>query len=234
MEKRLTAEHGIVCHRPHEQFGYFGWPTVARLADGTLVVASSGLRSQHVCPWGKTVLHVSADDGRTWSAPRVINDSPIDDRDAGIVDLGDGRLLVTWFTSDTRQYFAEQWVRDWLGEAELESWREKLAAVTDEIVARHLGAWLMLSDDRGATWSAPIRVPVSAPHGPIRLRDGSLLYLGKRYVTGWSEMEYGGIVAARSTDGGRTWTERGSVPLYPHTAAGSYHEPHAVELPSGR
>ncbi len=95
--KRIKAEHGVIWRLPGERFGYFGWPTVARLDNGTLVVASSGLRAEHVCPFGKTVLNVSADDGRTWSPPRVIQDSLIDDRDAGLCAWGDRNLLVTWF-----------------------------------------------------------------------------------------------------------------------------------------
>ena len=102
--RKLESRHGIVCRMPGDKFGYFGWPTVARHEDGTLIVASSGLRTEHVCPWGKTVLNFSGDDGRTWSAPRVINNSPLDDRDAGVVCLGGDRLLVSWFTSDTRNY----------------------------------------------------------------------------------------------------------------------------------
>jgi sialidase-1 len=227
--KRLDATHGTVCRLPGEPFGYFGWPTVARLADGTLVVASSGLRSAHVCPWGKTVLNVSTDDGVTWSAPRVIQNSPIDDRDAGIADLGDGRVLVSWFTSDTRRYAAA----DWLPAAERSAWAEVFATWTDEMVAQHLGSWVMLSDDRGATWGAPMRAPVSAPHGPIRLRDGALLYLGKRYGT-WEEMASGQITAARSDDGGATWEMLGNVPVHPGTDPANTHEPHVVELPSGR
>lgn len=92
----------------------------------------------------------------------------------------------------------------------------------------------MLSEDGGRTWGAPMRAPVTAPHGPIRLRSGALLYLGKRYVEGWSEMENGPIVAAYSSDAGRTWIERGSVPLHPKTRGANYHEPHVVELPSGQ
>lgn len=65
MAGRVAAEHGVVCRLPGERLGYFGWPTVARLEDGTLVVASSGLRTEHICPWGKTVLNYSEDDGRT-------------------------------------------------------------------------------------------------------------------------------------------------------------------------
>ena len=109
MAKQLNAENGVICRLPNDRFGYFGWPTVARL-DDALVVASSGLRAEHVCPFGKTVLNVSSDDGRSWSAPQVIQDSMIDDRDAGVVGLGDGKLLVTWFRSDTRQYFDNEWI----------------------------------------------------------------------------------------------------------------------------
>lgn len=233
MIKNLASEHGIICRLPGERLGYFGWPTVARLNDGTLVVASSGLRSEHICPWGKTVLNVSTDDGRTWSPPRVINDSPLDDRDAGLVSLGDGRLLVSWFTSNTKQYAQEEWVRKWLGDEELNAWQPALAAMTGEALRQWLGSWIMLSEDGGATWGAPIRVPVSTPHGPIRSRSGDLLYLGKRYGT-WDDMNVSTITAVTSRDGGRTWHELGQVPVYPDTDPANYHEPHVVELPSGR
>ncbi len=230
MTKRVEAEHGIVCRRlPGERFGYFGWPTVARLDDGTLAVASSGLRAEHVCPFGKTVLHTSKDNGRTWSAPRVIQDSAIDDRDAGIVNLGDGKLLVTWFRSDARQYADAAW----LPEAERRTWSAVFATWTDAQVHALLGSWVMLSDDAGATWSAPLPAPVSAPHGPIRLRAGGLLYLGKRYQT-WDDMGASAITAARSADGGHTWETLGTVPVHPGTDPANYHEPHLVELPSGR
>ena len=53
----------IICNRPDDEFGFFGWPSIARQADGTLIAASSGLRSEHVCPWGKTVIFKSFDNG---------------------------------------------------------------------------------------------------------------------------------------------------------------------------
>ncbi|MEI6971355.1 MAG: sialidase family protein [bacterium] len=145
--KKLNATHGIVCRLPGERFSYFGWPTVARLDDGTLLVASSGLRSEHVCPYGKTVLNVSKDDGRTWSPPRVIQDSLIDDRDAGIVNLGGGKVLASWFRSDTRGYANESWIP----EAERNTWPQVLATWTDDRVNALLGSWVMLSEDGGAT-----------------------------------------------------------------------------------
>jgi len=233
MANHLVAEHGVVCRLPHEKLGYFGWPTVARLDDGTLLVASSGLRSSHVCPWGKTVLNVSHDEGRTWSAPRVINDSPLDDRDAGIVSLGGQRLLVSWFVTDNRGQADDARLRQLFGDAEAESWRPTLAALTDEIANRHQGAWVMLSADAGATWGAPIRVPVTSPHGPIGLRNGDLLYLGKPFVAS-HELVDSIITAVRSSDGGYTWQKVGEVPLYPGTITSNYHEAHVLELPTGK
>lgn len=233
MAKKLVTEHGIVCRLADEKRGYFGWPTVARLDDGTLIVASSGLRSTHVCPWGKTVLNVSQDDGRTWSVPRVINDSPLDDRDAGIVTLGGRRLLVSWFVTDNRPSLNDAKLRALFGDEEAESWRPTLEALTEDVVSQHQGSWVMLSDDAGASWGAPIRVPVSAPHGPICLHNGDLLYLGKPFGS-IDDMSHAPITAVHSTDGGHTWQKLGEVPLCPGTVSSSYHEAHVLELPSGK
>jgi sialidase-1 len=229
MTTKLDAKHGVVCRLSGERFGYFAWPTVARMDDGTLVVACSGLRTQHICPFGKTVLSVSRDDGATWSEPRVIQDSMIDDRDAGIVNLGGARLLVTWFRMDTR-------IRPLPTNAleeELRLWKESVAEWTDDRVAPLIGSWLMLSEDAGTTWSEPIRSPVTAPHGPIRLRNGDLLYLGKNYVT-QSDWAVCRMLAVRSSDNGRSWKTVGQVPIADKTDPVNYHELHAVELPSGR
>ncbi len=231
--KQLAAEHGVVCRLAGEKLGYFGWPTVARLDDGTLIVASSGLRSSHVCPWGKTMLNISHDSGRTWSAPQIINDSPLDDRDAGIVSLGGQRLLVSWFTTDNRSNLQDAYLRQLFGDAEADSWRPTLLALTDEVANRYQGSWVRLSEDAGASWGTPIRVPVSSPHGPIALGNGDLLYLGKPFGLA-EDMVQAPITAARSHDGGHTWQTLGQAPLYPGTHASSYHEAHAVELPSGK
>ncbi len=227
MRERLDAEHGVVCRRKGERFGYFGWPSVTRIDDKTLMTASSGLRTAHVCPWGKTVLNVSRDEGRTWSEPRIVNDGPLDDRDAGIVHLGGDRLLVSWFTRDTREQFHPEGMMN----EERAAWERVFSTWTDELVRRHLGSWVLLSEDRGATWSDRLRAPLMTPHGPILLCSGELLYLGKQYQ---KTFRSGLIQAARSRDGGRTWEELGTVPLADSTHPVNYHEPHVVELPSGR
>ena len=173
MDKRLTAEHGIVCRLAGERLGYFGWPTVARLPDGTLLVVSSGLRTQHVCPWGKGVLNVSTDDGRTWSPPRVIHDTPLDDRDGGILSLGGRKLLTAWFTEDTRPFAGDgHWWSDLIGPEEFNRWHDTMDAWTEATVKQWLGSWVALSEDGGASWGQPIRVPVNTPHGPIPPTSG--------------------------------------------------------------
>ena len=64
----LKPRHGVICSMPTDEFGYFGWPSVARTEDGTLWAVASGFRFWHVCPWGRTVLFKSTDEGKTWSA----------------------------------------------------------------------------------------------------------------------------------------------------------------------
>ncbi|MDW7658272.1 MAG: sialidase family protein, partial [Bacillota bacterium] len=44
----------------------------------------------------------------------------------------------------------------------------------------------------------------------------------------------GPIQCARSRDGGLTWSVIGEVPIRPDTENANYHEPHVIELPSGK
>jgi sialidase-1 len=232
LDKKLDAAHGIVCDMPHDRLGYFGWPSVARRDDGVLVVAASGLRYDHVCPWGKTVLFTSADEGRTWSIPRILNDTPLDDRDAGIISLGGSKLLVSWFTSDTRRH-VDYAVKNFpLDREEQARWEAVLAAWTDPMVARWSGSWVRTSVD-GESWSDFHRAPVNTPHGPIRLAGGQLLYFGKEWDMPDIKVR-GDILAATSDDEGRTWTLLGRVPIPGDTVPDNFHEPHVVELPSGK
>jgi len=224
MGKHLQAEHGIVCRIPDTKFGYFGWPTVARMDDGTLVTVSSGMRVGHVDPWGRTTIQFSYDDGKTWSEVRVINDSPIDDRDGGVVNLGGKKLLVTWFTSNTKALIPDP-------PADM---KKTIDTWTDEMINKFLGTFVMLSDDAGWSWGKPIRVPISSPHGPIVLKNGDLLYFGKEMFEAPSTYDVGEISTYKSKDGGNTWFRLGDVPALPGIPTKYFCEPHAVELPSGK
>ena len=230
MEMRIDAEHGVVSSQPDDFFGYFGWPTLAKMDDGTLVAAASGLRNEHVCPFGRNVFCTSADEGRTWTGIRVANDSPLDDRDTGVVCLGGDKMLLSWFTTDNRAR------ADRATPEVAPIWQTGFARVTDDNVARWAGAWICTSDDAGETWKTPVKVPLTAPHGPIRLRSGALLYFGKGFGDDMGEFVggVGEIAAMTSTDEGQSWERLGTVPLFEGTEPGNYHEPHVAELADGK
>lgn len=231
---RLNAEHGIVCDYHEDFFGYFAWPSIARDDEGTVYVAASGLRSRHVGPFGRNVLLASDDEGRTWTSPRVVNDSPLDDRDTGIVSFPSSRrLLISWFSPEIGRYAVRRGLS--FGD-DTHAAEAGLRWITDGAVAACFGSWVKTSEDGGISWSQAMRSPVSAPHGPVLLSDGSLLYLGKVFTADPDEFGEGtgAIAAARSVDYGRTWTRLGSVPLMEATSEHNYHEPHIVELDHGR
>ncbi len=189
-----------------------------RGASGELLLVCSGGRERHVCPFGRVELMRSKDDGRTWSAPEVLLDTAIDDRDAGICETSRGSLLVTTFTSLAY-------------EKELDKFPEWRAAAHNRVDAAErkklLDCWMLRSTD-GLTWSAPFRVPVNSPHGPISLRNGRLIYVGKRL---WTDQRVG---VCESTDDGVTWKWIAEIPARPGDDFVEYHELHAVEAADGR
>src|SRR5439155_24788502 len=70
--------------------------SIARLGNGDLLVVYYD-SPEHVSPAGRISLVRSRDAGRTWSAPTVIVDTPLDDRDPSITVTRSGTLLVSYF-----------------------------------------------------------------------------------------------------------------------------------------
>ena len=76
---------------------------------------------------------------------------------------------------------------------------------------------------------------LTTPHGPIRLRTGPLLFVGKYFVNMESFSGGEGLVTAMtSIDGGREWTLVGTLPVCQKTVENQYHEAHVCELLDGR
>ncbi len=228
-------ENGVICRKPDSFFGYFGWGSVARIDEHTLIAVCSGERTAHVCPWGKTELFYSYDDGRTWSNPTVINDTALDDRDAGIVNLGNGKLLLTWFNHPLR----------YCAHPDSEEARDRMALAYMDIAAQYdkkqHGSHVRLSFDRGFSWTPAQKLEVSSPHGPTVLSDGTILYLGKTMYSDKHPRDPESyldhtepVLSLLSHDGGFTWEEGGTVPLPEGCKWEYFHEPHQVQLPSGR
>lgn len=222
----FICKHGVVCTRPDSEYGYFGWPSAAILGAGRVVVGCSGLRRHHVDPFGKTVLCVGTpEDG--FGECIVGHDSPLDDRDAGVVALGGNSLLVTWFTLDTR-IFRDDLMK--YSPAEFEVMDAAMRAFPED-AKKYVGSWTMRSDDGGATFTSPARCPVSSPHGPVVMRDGRLIYLGKLFPEGM-DRPFGIVSCAESRDG-LHWDVLGEVPLPENVTNGQFHEPHVIELNDG-
>ncbi|MDZ4286853.1 MAG: sialidase family protein [Prosthecobacter sp.] len=202
---------------------YHGWPTIARRANGDLVLVYSGGRDYHVCPFGRLEFMMSRDEGGTWTQPRVLLDSAIDDRDSGILETGKGTLLVSTFNSFAYQIHMnkpERLLNQTFGDetpAMLKRWHILDAATTQEQKAVDTGFWMLRSTDGGMNWSSRYRVPAYSPHGPVNLLDGRIFYAsanGKK------------AVAMISDDDGLTWNTVSEMPV----RAG---ELHAVQAADG-
>ncbi len=240
----ITPErkHGIVNRATNTFFDYQGWPSVCKDENGVLYAVASGMRMRHVCPFGKTVMYISRNNGETWTPPIIVNDDYLDDRDAGILYMGGGRMLVSWFSHPANSYL-EDWLYNTMVNHVSDDKRALMKGMLDSYgnmadAFQDGGSCVRISEDYGVTWSKRILVPVSAPHGPTLLHDGSLLYLGMDY--GFSrrkKAEDGGPgvpCAYISRDGGYTWEKRANIQKPDGVASEAFHEPHAIELPDGR
>ncbi|MBR2634600.1 MAG: exo-alpha-sialidase [Clostridia bacterium] len=253
-------KHAILSRCTQGAFRYQAWPTVTKTEEGILLVGTSGHRLDHICPFGKDLMYESRDEGETWSAPQIINDTYLDDRDAGMLAWGKGKLLLTWFNhapekfkdwdplADTRPHYA---VANPLSLG--------MRALWDTLPKEAIpsGSFTKISYDNGKTWSAPRQAPVTSPHGPCLLADGSLFWVGNlnrsmenpknpscpseqaekksgavQDMDGGSTAGGNRIFAYRSTDDGESWTRLSHVPC-PEGAEGYCCEPNATLLHDG-
>jgi len=241
--------HRTVMKSPNDSiFAYFGWPSIGRLRDGRLAAVCSGFRYAHVCPFGKAVIAYSSDEGKTWTNPAPVIDTPLDDRDAGIMAFGENDVILTSFNNTVAEQLG--WLRqknrvekslidlcdkDAAAKSLVEAY---LNTITPEQEQKYNGSTYKLSHDGGVTWEDEVRrVPLSAPHGPVLMRDGRLLYVGKLFDPNDSRYpQHGCEVGAMVSRDGITWTEPVFIPAPEGMMEDHYLfcEPHAIELPSGK
>jgi len=223
----VVIESKVISHRPDL---YHGWPTVTRRRNGELLLVYSGGRETHVCPFGRVEFMRSQDEGQTWSYPRVVMDSPIDDRDAGVLETARGTILITTFTSLayepilTKAQQTGNWPAD-----RLKRWQSAHNRINAEKRQQALGVWMIRSTDGGVTFSGRYDCLVDSPHGPIQLADGRLLYAGKEL---WRGEHCVGV--CESTNDGQTWCWLATLPTRDGDTHLNYHELHAVEAADGR
>ncbi len=249
MKKKVLIMAGCRVHevrRISSHQSYHGWPTVARLQSGELMVVVSAGRERHVCPFGQVHLIRSADDGQSWTGPEILANGPLDDRDAGILQTRGGTVLVNWFTSiaalnalERAEAEGEEALRKLGDDGYISRCRKVRVMLSEAVIRRELGVWMVRSTDGGRSWKKKIKVAEGAgsPHGPTQLADGTLLFVGNWRdctVAAATKPPVTTLGARLSEDDGRTWRLIGEIPERPGDVPGSYHEPHAVQLPDGR
>jgi len=235
-----VLNHQVIHRQPGK---YIAWPTIARLPSGELLVGFSGDRYAHVCPYGKSQMLRSSDGGETWSDAITINDTPLDDRDAGLLALPDGSVLFRWFCTfqdpDEPSVKARQspeareaWlaVSSRITPAEVEQWTQTTPGVRAEGRHDRRGHWLRRSPDGGQTWDDPIVTQGTSPNPPAMLRSGRLLMIGN---SGYAHIDQSTkVVVESSDDSGKSWSTLSELPMYGRDADGGeiyFCEPHLVE-----
>lgn len=219
MKIKLIGKAKIIMSNPMSKHNYFGWPTVAKLQDGKIAVGASGFRIEHVCPFGKAVISYSTDNGETYTAPAPVIDTPLDDRDAGICTFGEKGVIFTSFNNSAdmqREYNKDnEYVQSYIN------------TITKEDEEKYLGSNFRISYDCGVTFGELIPSPVTSPHGPTELRDGTVLWIGNNF----NNCEAGLEVVSINTENGET-EYVGEIKLDDEGVF--INEPHMIELPDGK
>ena len=216
--------------------GFVGWESPVRLRNGDWLVGFNagywhasaptpfrypaktletyhkmGLPANIVAPTGgRAMIMRSTDEGRSWSKPVTLIDTPADDRHPAFVELGDGTLLASFFT-----YWGEPENRDWGKDSSL--------AVRVHFIR---------SFDGGHTWekkSRQLKTPFlyDETDGPlVRLKDGSVLVaINGRATNGPPDQ----AAVLRSTNRGKSWKLLSTI-----HASHDLQEVTVAELPDGR
>ncbi|MDR0869548.1 MAG: glycoside hydrolase [Planctomycetaceae bacterium] len=208
--------------------GYEAFPDVCRLKDGRLLCvfyAGYGhvsVPNESLPKGGRIVSCYSSDEGQTWTKAETIIDTPLDDRDPSVVQLPDGRILLSFFTYVPQQGEQRPHTKTCLSESNDngKTWSEPKILFKDVPVSQPIrilsdGTLLLplylesnqqkcgavsLSYDNAKTWSEAIVIPNGGPPldaetDVIELKDGTLYAIQRP----WMGVSY-------SKDKGKTWS----------------------------
>ena len=172
MKVQLLGNSQVIMSNEGSKHCYFAWPTVERIQNGKLAVVASGFRLRHICPFGKLVISYSDDEGETYTSPAPVIDTILDDRDGGIKAFGESSVIVTSFnnTVDFQRNYADAYSNAYLD------------TISPEEELQAHGAEFRISRDFGVTFGTIHKSPITSPHGPLELKDGSLLWVGRTFL----------------------------------------------------
>ena len=215
------VRHQTIFEAPGE---YCAWPDIARTADGDLIVLYCK-SEEHLGPDGAILLSRSTDNGETWQPPRVVFDTPIDDRESGMTVLADGRVLGHFIsTFHTPEKYAS--LRPLAYETPvLARWTAFVERDEYRAAERFQGGSNALSTDGGRTWSRAVPGK-DAIHGGIQLEDGTLMVASYRETLD--------SITVNIADAPLTpWRTIATVSS-PQPDSLRFGEPHILQLSSGR
>lgn len=216
---KLIGPAKIIMSNPEGNRSYFGWPTIAKLRNGTIAVGASGYRLEHICPFGKAVISFSNDNGENYSSPEAIIDTVLDDRDVGLTVFGENGLILTSFNNTVEFQRSNM--------PQTEECFEYINSVSPQEEAEALGSSFRVSTDNAKTFGKIYKSPVTSPHGPVELNDGSILWVGTVYGENFK-------IEAYTID-----PESGKTSFYSKIASDgsdkiNFDEPHIIQLPDGK
>ncbi len=187
----------IIISNSAGKHNYFGWPSVVKFSDGKIIVGASGFRLGHICPFGKGVIAYSENGGETFTPPVIVIDTVLDDRDVGLCTFGKKGLIVTSFNNTRKmQKYHARGHNDILKNYMY----SYLDSISDEQEDEAIGSNFRLSSDGGVTFGKIFKSPVTSPHGPIELSDGSILWVGSNFYRNNNVEDFDEYVAAYNVD----------------------------------
>ena len=203
---------------------YCAWPSIARMANGDLLVAFTATE-EHLAPDGRILIIRSTDDGRTWTGPDTLLDTPIDERESGFTAGADGGLVAhLWSTRHTPEFYRGLPPGAYR-KGVLDRWIARVGSGSYRVCTTLHGAWQRTTTDNGRNWSDPVRSR-DAVHGGIRLPNGTLLIASYR-----DDQPMIGIHAAGAGDTGYV---RIATVRSPQPDSIAFGEPHLALLSTGR
>jgi len=217
---------------------YKAWPTIAKI-NGNKIAITYSSRLSHIDPLGKVEV-IQSDSGlKNWSVPVTVIDTELDDRDSGVVFTSKGTLIASTFSSRAFEDIYKNTVTDcnlprkqsFSGNLmtsacmNIKKWNEQIERINNSHPAPEVASYLVRSANGGNSWGEKIKAPVNAPHGPVNLINGNLIYAGKTYPTGPNPK----IKIYSSSDDGLTWQGGASIEARIGDKASLYFEPHVVQ-----
>jgi hypothetical protein len=175
------------------------------------------------CPSSTADLVVSADNGKTWSAPRVIANPGTEQIDVQLkVDPVDGRTVYASWLQNNKSVievakstdFGQTWTTVIANSTNAGTDKDILAVRGNDVYVAYDHSqvvWCSSSHDGGLTWTS-VKVNANAQFGWSLTGGGTVDLAGNVYFSWEGYTQNGGakgpvnLYVTKSSDGGQTWT----------------------------